>query len=128
MSIFSIDGVVYNVAVTSLERSFQVLDSDDSGRTTNLEMYRDVLGTFYTYAIELNTKKLNKTDYDAIYEVLSSPVDFHDIILPYGQTTYSFEGYVTNGQDSLINSSDSGNLWDNLSFNVIAKEPKRESE
>ena len=54
-SVFLMDGRAYNVEVESdsLERSFAVTDTDQSGRTMDYTMERDVIGTFYNYAMKV---------------------------------------------------------------------------
>ena len=38
-TVFTMDGIAYNVSVTSLERNFSVMDTDKSGRTMDGAMY-----------------------------------------------------------------------------------------
>ena len=113
MAAFMIDGVAYNVAVPSRKRKFSVLDGKNAGRT------------FYNYTLELDTKMLDRAQYDALYEVLSAPEDSHTVVFPYGQTTLSFEAYVTSGEDALVRMTGSGNYWKGLKVNLIAMAPQR---
>lgn len=123
---FSIDGRKYpGIAVLSLKRTFSVLDGDNAGRVMTGDMVRDVIGTFYNYAVELDSTELSLAEYDDLYEILSSPADFHTFVMPYGQTIYSFLGYVANGTDELFSMENGRNKWGTLSFNMIAKSPKR---
>ena len=64
-------------------------------------------------------------EYDALYDLLSAPVDSHTIEVPYGQTTWVYEAYVTNGTDELVGIRGDVNVWANLSINFIAMEPQR---
>ena len=125
MAAFMIDGVAYNVAVTSLKRKFSVLDGKNAGRTIDARMHRDILGTFYNYTLELDTKMLDRAQYDARSEGLSAPEDSHTVVFPYGQTTLSFEAYVTSGEDALVRMTGSGNYWKGLKVNLIAMAPQR---
>ena len=122
MAAFMVDGVAYNVAVTSFKRKFSVLDGKNAGRTIDARMHRDILGTFYNYTLELD---LNRAQYDALYEVLSAPDDSHAVVLPYGQTTLAFDAYVTSGEDTLVRMTDKGNYWKSLKVNLIAMAPQR---
>ena len=56
-SVFLLDGKVYNVEVEkdSLERSFAVTDTEQSGRTLDYAMDRDIIGTFYNYTMQHHT-------------------------------------------------------------------------
>ncbi len=125
-NVFSIDGVNYNVAVTSIERNFEVLDTDNSGRViAKGEMIRDVIGTFYNYTIKLETRNLDLADYDKLYEVISAPRRSHVITVPYGQTTKTFRAYITSGKDKMVRRDRRGNHWSGLSLKFVAMEANR---
>ena len=118
-----VDGKEYDLAVTSMKRTFAVMDSDKTERLQSTDMFRDVLGTFYNYAITMESS--SQKDYDAFYEAISEPVDFHLIEIPYGQETYIYQAYVSNGTDELLAMRHGENIWGKLSFNFVAKSPKR---
>ena len=128
MGIFSIDGKEYNVTVPSggIQRSFSVLDTDKSGRSQSGDMIRDIIGTYYNYSIEINTKMLNYDEYDQLYEIISSPTEYHILTVPYGQTTLTFKAYVTSGSDSFdVKGKDGKIRWKGLKLNFIAMSPQR---
>lgn len=126
MSVFSVDGVEYaGINVLSLTRNFQVLDGENAGRTMDGGMQRDIIGTYYNYSMELNSAYGELSEYDALYEVITAPVDSHIIVVPYAQGTMTFKAYVTNGSDDLLHNRPSFNKWNNLTFNFIATEPQR---
>ncbi len=123
--LFTIDDIAYNVRVTELTRNFQVMDGPNAGRTLAGTMSRDVIGTFYNYAIKISRSDSNIKDYDALYDVISSPTDSHKIVVAYGQDVLTFEAYITNGSDALKRKDDNGAFWSGLSFNFIAMAPQR---
>lgn len=85
-SVFLMDGRAYNVEVESdsLERSFAVTDTDQSGRTMDYTMERDVIGTFYNYAMKVYPKDGDTASYDAFYDAVSDPNrDSHEMTFPY---------------------------------------------
>ena len=127
MSCFKVDGIEFTKAVVDKpKRSFQILDGENAGRQIlTAKMERDVLGTFYNYSMNIDSRFMSKEEYDTLYELLSSPVDSHTIEVPYGQDTLVFEAYVTNGTDELIRIRGNSNNWANLSINFIAMEPQR---
>lgn len=120
-----IDGIEYDAIVTSLERSFEVSDSDSTGRTKDWVMHRDPMGTFYNYKVSIDCR--DRTLYDKIYEVISAPVAYHVMTFPYAQQTLAMKMYVTKGSDKIkVIKKDKGIvLWSELSFNCIAMEPQR---
>lgn len=121
--VFTIDGMDFRVMVTSLERSFAVTDNENSGRVQSGRMYRDILGTFYNYKMEIEPHKSYRADYDSFYQIISSPTESHMLTFPYGQSILTFEAYVTNGTDSLDVRNE--NEWSGLSINFVAMEPQR---
>ena len=128
MGIFSIDGKDYNVTVPAggIQRSFSVLDTDKSGRSQSGDMIRDIIGTYYNYSIEINTKMLNYDEYDQLYDIISSPTEYHILTVPYGQTTLTFKAYVTSGSDSFdVKGKDGKIRWKGLKLNFIAMSPQR---
>lgn len=126
LPVFTVDGVGYpGVNVLSLKRTFAVMDGDNAGRTMDGAMRRDIIGTYYNYNMELTSDYSDLSEYDALYEVLSAPVDSHTIVVPYGQGTLAFEAYVANGDDELLHKRDTFNKWQNLSVNFVAMKPQR---
>lgn len=126
-NIVKIDDRYFNIVIPQggLQRSFSVVDTDNSGRGVNGNMIRDIVGTYYNYGIAFDTRLLDVSEYDALYEILSAPVDSHSIIVPYGQKTLAFDAYVTNGSDSLLRVDSAGNHWKGLSINFTAMNPQR---
>ena len=126
VAVFQVDGIKYpGVNVLSLKRNFNVLDGENAGRLMDGSMKRDIIGTYYNYSMELTSDYSDPAEYDALYEVLSAPVDSHTIVMPYGQSTLTFEAYIANGSDDLIHFRRDFNKWKNLSFNFIAMSPQR---
>ena len=126
MTLFSVDGVTYpNIHVLSIKRSAAVLDGENAGRVMTGEMVRDVIGTYYNFAIEIDSDASDPAEYDALYEVITAPQDSHEFVMPYGQSAYTFTGYVTNVEDELDFMTEGLNRWGTLSFNMIAMSPAR---
>lgn len=126
MTHFMVDGTAYqHVNVVSLTRSFSVLDGSNAGRVMDGSVVRDIIGTYYNYTLELTSGYSDLAEYDALYEVLSAPVDSHTIVVPYGQGTLTFDAYVANGDDNLLHMRPDFNKWNNLTINFIAMSPQR---
>lgn len=126
-SLFSVDGVEYGAHVKpgGLKRSFDILDGPNAGRMLGGRMTRDLIGTFYSYQLEISMNGSGLEEYDRLFQVLSAPVESHTVTFPYGQSTLTFEAYVTKGSDSLIRKHRSGNYWSGLSIQFVAMEPQR---
>jgi len=124
--VFTVDGVAYpGVNVLSLKRNFAVLDGPNAGRVMDGSTKRDIIGTYYNYSCQVTSDYSDLTEYDRLYEVISAPVDSHEIVVPYGQGTLTFTAYVANGDDELIHKRPDFNKWNNLSFNFVAMKPQR---
>ena len=125
--LFTVDGVSYDVRVPSggLTRSFKILDGPNAGRMLGGGMQRDVIGTYYNYTAQIQRAGASLEEYDRLYEVLSAPSDSHTVSFPYGQSTLTFEAYVTDGQDNLLRQSKGRNYWDGLSIQFTAMAPRR---
>lgn len=124
--VLTVDGVEYpNIHLTSIKRSFSVLDGENAGRVMTGKMERDIIGTYYNYSTEVDADGASREEYDRFYEMISAPVDSHIIVVPFAQGTMTFEAYVSNGDDNLLTAYDGENEWSGLSFNFIAMEPQR---
>lgn len=125
-SIFTIDGVGYpGVGVESLTRSALIKDGQNAGELMSGEYERDLVGTYYHYTLVLSGMEPGSPDYDAMYEVLTAPVNSHQVVMPYGQGTLSFQAYIQNAGDALISMTDTENWWGNLTIQFMAKRPQR---
>lgn len=122
--IFTVDGVGYNVGVVSIHRTANIKDGPNADTALSGKRWRDVQGTFYDYTMEVSADGMSREDYDAMYEVLSAPVDSHVLVAPYGQTTISFTACIEVVEDDVLYMDD-GTAWGNLTVNLYAQEAKR---
>lgn len=126
VSVLTLDGKSYpGLFVDSLKRSFRIVDGPNTGRLMNFDMVRDVGGTFYNYRMDIGSGMSNQAEYDAFYEAISAPVDYHILQVPYGQSVLEFKAYITSGEDDLLEMLEDRNVWANLSINFIAMSPQR---
>ncbi len=125
IDVFSIDGKSFpSVHVVKLQRKFNIADGPLAGRNLDGIMIRDVMGTYFTYTLELWCNQMSQKEYEELYEVLNEPVDSHKLILPYNQKTMAFDAYITSGEDELKYMSETkGNYWRGITCNFIAMKP-----
>ncbi|WP_206460241.1 hypothetical protein [Anaerovorax sp. IOR16] len=123
-SIFTINNVDYDVSVVSLQREASILSGDNAGKLRNGNVIRDVTGTIYNYTLEIGQKLENVAAYDALYEVLTAPVESYPINVPFGQGQLEFDAYIKNVSDN-ISHIGGKNIWDKLMFSVNSIEPQR---
>lgn len=130
---FILDGIEYDVDVgiriDELERSFEKLSTDKSGRVMSGKMYINLIGTFYNYKMTVR-RGLNCSleEYEKFFEHLSAPVPFNVLTVPYGQTTMTFEAYITKGSQKLIRATKNEHYWGPVTLSFIAREPQRTPE
>lgn len=125
-----LDGVTYNLRVTfeTLRRSFRISDGDNAGNMLSGYYQRDVIGTYYDYEMTVEADPSDPTTYDNFYEAITAPVDSHEITLPYGQGTITFNAMVTEGEDYYRGTVGGKKRWGNLRVLFTAIEVKREPE
>lgn len=124
MTPFILDGVTYNVFVTALKRSFSVLDTDQTGRTQDGEMYRDIVGTYYNYEMTVQANGSDVAALDRLWEALSQPVVSHVCVFPYNQTTLTQRMYVTSGSQEVRQLTKNKTYWNGITFSFVAMSPK----
>ena len=121
---FLLDGVAYNVRVTKLTRKFSVLDSDKTGRTQSGTMYRDVIGTFYNYAMTIEQKDSDAASMDAFWDAISQPAISHVCVFPYGQSTLTQQMYITSGEQDIRKLGNQKTEWGELQLSFVAMTPR----
>lgn len=126
--LFKIDGRGFSgVGVEALKRSFRIPDGPNAGKMLSGDYTRGIVGTYYDYDLTLTAEQLPDSEYNALYEVLSSPVERHTVEMPYGLSSITFEAMIESGTDELI-PTDDGTWWGNLSVSIRAKKPQRLAE
>lgn len=124
-NVVKIDGAAFDVGVSSIKRRASVKDGPNAGTSKRGDWIRDVYGTTYDYVLVFDTSAgLTRADYDTLYDILTAPVEFHTLLVPYGQSTLSFYAGITGADDSVI-LMDDGTVWGNLSITFRAKSPQR---
>ena len=123
--VVTIDGTSFDVGVEYIKRQARIEDGPNAGNSKRGDWIRDVYGTFYDYVLAFDTSSgLSREDYDTMYGILTAPVEFHTLVVPYGQSTLSFEAGITGAEDNVI-LMDDGTVWGNLSITFRAKSPQR---
>lgn len=123
--VVTIDGAPFDVGVVYIKRQARIEDGPNAGNSKRGDWIRDVYGTYYDYILAFDTSAgLSRSDYDTLYSILTAPVEFHTLVVPYGQSTLSFAAGITGAEDNVI-LMDDGTVWGNLSITFRAKSPQR---
>lgn len=122
----TIDGNNYNVGIVKITRKASQ-KIENLGTTMDLRKHYDIRGTYYDYDVELATKLMSLTDYDNLYELLTTPQESHIVTLPYGQTTLTFEARVSVASDVLVQSFSTFKKWGTIKVTFEALTPQKEA-
>jgi hypothetical protein len=129
MNYFKVDGKSYNVVVTSLEESFEILYTENSGRTlaSGAPMTLDPIGTFFGHKVTIKRKAGFETEYDELYLLLAQPrkvAKTEDALLfevAHLQDAIAYYAYVSKGNRALnkIDEKTGKVYWGELSLNIV---------
>ena len=124
-NVFSIDGRYFDVFIPQdgIKRSAQILDGPNTERKTDGNLYREIIGTYYNYTIEIKTDNLTLEEYDELFDLISQPEEYHEITVPYGQGSKTFNAYVSSVDDSLRKIEGDKFFWQGMTLQFIATEP-----
>lgn len=125
-----IDNVEYKVHVIfpTLVNSFEIREGDNSGYSQNGREIRDILGTAYSYEMDVEPNPLFPADFDALFNALSAPVPSHSVTLPFGQDTLQFDAAITEGERTYRGESAGFHRWSGLRIKFRPITPQRTSE
>lgn len=129
MNYFRINGKSYDVIVTGIEENFNILYSENTGRTIaeGAPMTLDPLGSFYGHKVSLRRKTGFEKQFDEVYEIVSKPisvVEEEDALLfevAHLQSTISYRAYVSSGSRAVekIDEKNEKVYWGELSLNIV---------
>lgn len=127
MDYCKIGGRNYDVVVKSIEESFTILYTENTGRTLSegARMALDPIGTFFSHKVTFKRSKDNYEEFDRLYDFLSKPrYDGFPIEIVHNQETIKYDAYVSQGTRALqkIAKNFLKVFWGELSVNFIAME------
>lgn len=125
-STITVDGTVYNVRLKyeTLKRSFTIVEGPNQGESLSAKMIRDILGTKYTYQIDIEPDPADPASYDSFYQLISAPADYHTVTMPFGQSTITFNAAIQSGTDIYRGILGGQQRWSGLSIQFIPLEPQ----
>ena len=127
MDIVKIGGRQYNVLVTELSENFNILSSENTGRTMSVgaRMTLDPLGTFYGHKIKFARKRGYEAEYDKLFDYISQPrYDGIAVEIVHGQSTIAYDAYVSQGERTIkrIDPNTGKVYWGEFSVNIVPME------
>jgi hypothetical protein len=126
MDYVKIGNRVWDVLVTEVSEDFNILYSENTGRTMSQgSMTLDPIGTFYGHKVTFARKNGKEAQFDALFDYVSKPrYDGVPVEIVHGQTTLKYNAYISNGSRSLkkINPNTNKVFWDALQLNIVPME------
>lgn len=124
MNYCKIGGREYNVIVTELSENFNILYSENTGRTMSqgAGMTLDPLGTFFGHKVTFHRKSGFEKEFDALYDYVSRPrYSGIPVEIVHNQTTIKYNAYISNGERALkrIDLKTNKVYWDALTLNIV---------
>ena len=121
--ILTIDGALYAVNIVSLTESSEFLDSEQTHRTTDGDLYRKMIGIYFNYELQLGELQ-NAAIAQALWNKLHEFTPYHTLTLPHDAGTQTFVAYVTGVSRPLKLRKNGVNYWGGYAVKFIAKNPQ----
>jgi hypothetical protein len=121
---FSIDGMQWTLPC-DITRTAIVQSSDISGDLLNGEYFNDVEGTYMQYEITVCPNPRQMGQYYSLYQVISQPVDGHQFVFPYNDSTVEITARVEDISDVYVRMPNGGVYWKGVSFTAISNAPTK---
>ena len=129
----TVDNSTYNVAIEyqSMKRAFEITEGSGKGSAISGKVRLDPVGRYYSYKMKFRALPDFPTEYDRLFLTLSQPVYSHEITLPFGQRTYTFNAMIESGKDTYQGSFKdvcggvyaSYHRWDELEITFTPADP-----
>ncbi len=127
MSLFVIDGESYDVGIIKVTRTPNI-EKNKLGATLDGTYHNEPIGTYFDYTFTINSKALSVSDYDALYQILTAPVEYHTVTVPYGQSSITFDADISVGNDEMLVNYSNFRKWGQLKVVCKSIRPQRSVE
>lgn len=127
MDYVKIGGIKYDVLVTAISENFNILYSENTGRTMSegARMMLDPLGTFIGHKVTFQRKQGKEEEYDRLFDYVSKPrYDGIAVEIVHNQTTLSYDAYISSGERAVkrIDEKTGKVYWGEFSVNIVPME------
>lgn len=120
-----VDGTYFDIPMVSLKRNADFLDKF-AQRVESGDLERELIGVYYNYTLTAGTSSdFGDTDYDAFWDKMTEPVEFHNISIPIKNGYYTFRGYISSVSDEYKKILDNKAEFTGFTCKFIAQKPAR---
>lgn len=120
-----VDGTYFDIPMVSLKRSADFLDKY-AERTEDGVLQRELIGVYYNYTLTVGTSSdFGDTNYDAFWDKMTEPVEFHQISVPTNNGYYTFTGYISSVSDEYEKILDNEATFTGFTCKFTAQSPAR---
>ena len=123
----TLDGTSYRVYLVydSLQRTAEIISGDNAGTMLSGRREYDTLGTGYTYQMQAEPDMQFPQDYNDFYSAITAPVESHEITLPFGNSTITFNAHIVSTEDIYAGQLAGTHRWKRLNVTFEYIEPQR---
>lgn len=90
---FSVDGIEWGTGC-KIERVCTIEESEVSGMLLDHTYLSDPWGTWIEYTVSVVCPREEEAKYHALHEILVAPAPSHRFIMPYNDSTITFDGRI----------------------------------
>ena len=123
MSYIKLNGrtFVADVAISSYNRNFNVLDGPNAGRVLSGKMIRDVIGTYLGHKITVFRRGDDYAGLDVFWDYLYQHSIDDSVLLEAadGKRTITYQAYYTSASQDLEKVENGVNYWGEIEVNFV---------
>ena len=120
-----IDGIFFDIPMVSLKRTGDFLHKY-AERNEAGTLMAELIGVYYNYTLTAGTSSdFGDTDYEAFWDKMTEPVEFHDISIPTKSGYYTFRGYISSVADEYKKILDNEAEFTGFTCKFTAQSPER---
>lgn len=113
----------FDIPLVSIKRTADVLDKY-AKRTEDGDLKREIIGVYYNYQMSVGIVD-DASVYNALWDKLTEPTEFHTIEIPDADGTYTFTGYISSVSDEYRKITEDGASFQGLTCKFTSKKPSR---
>ena len=120
-----VDGIHFDIPMVSLKRNADFLYKY-AERTEDGVLRAELIGVYYNYTITVGTStQFGDTDYNAFWDKMTEPLEFHEISMPTKNGYYTFTGYISSVSDEYKKILDNKEEFTGFTCKFTAQRPAR---